>query len=179
MKKITLVLILGLLLVSGVKVNAVVAGKDLKEEAKTIKTEVKEKMKENRQEKLGRLAGNLINKLVKSLNNIEGLLVQVKDRLAKMEAAGKDITIAKAKVPAAESAITAAKIAIENLTNDLPSVITASSTPKALRDASKTAIGKASQEVKKAHQAVVEVIRSVKPGKVKSVTATSTATSTD
>jgi hypothetical protein len=172
MKKITLVLILGLLLVSSVKVSAVATDKDLKEEVKTIKIE-------NRQEKISRLAGNLINKLVKSLNNIEGLLVQVKDRLAKMEAVGKEVTAAKVKVPAAESAIAAAKTAIENLANGLPSVITASSTPKALRDASKTAIMKANQEVKKAHQAVVEVIRSVKPGKVKPVTATSTATSTN
>jgi chromosome segregation ATPase len=178
MKKLIIILVLGLLVTSGTQANATTT-KDLKGQAKEVLTGVLRDRQEVRKEKVGRLAANLTNKLTNSLSNIEGLLTRVKDRLAKMEAAGKDVSAAKAKVPAAESAIAIAKTSVGNLMTGLRDLAQASTTPKTIRESSNAAVRQTIQEIKKAHQAVVDVIRSVKPGQVKPVTATTTATSTN
>lgn len=177
MKKITLFLAIALLIMIGTMANAAANTGDKTSKIDTLKSEAQQ-INESRQEKLGRLAGNVVNKLTKTLNNIDQLMARVKDRLTKMDAAGRDVSAAQTKVPAAETAIASAKTTVQNLLTSLPSVITASTTTKTVRETNKATVKKAAEEVRRAHQAVVEVIRAIKPGKMKPVTATSTATST-
>lgn len=163
MKKLILILILGVVLV-GTSVSAAPSSpiKDIRDKVNLSKVQ----KQETRKERVNRLATNVVNKLVGSVDKIDQLLVRVKDRLTKMETAGKDVSAAKAKIAGAETAIAKAKASVQSLMSSLPSVITASTTPKALRDSTKNAIQVATQEVKAARQAVVEVIKAIKPAKV-------------
>lgn len=179
-KKIIWVLILGLVF-SGVLVSPALAvnAPNASGTVNTIKEKVekvKAQVQETRKEKVTRLANNLLTHFANVLSRVESLLARTTERIAKMKAAGKDVAAAEAKVPAANTAITAAKTSIENLRSQLPNIVTASTTPKAVRDTVKTAVNKTVQDVKKAHQAVVEVIRALKP---RPLNATSTATTTD
>src|SRR3989344_8813625 len=139
---------------------------DAKREA--IKGEIEERrenVKEKIKDRLDKFIQNIVERLEAAVSRLEKLADRINSRIAKLEADGADMTKSKALMVEAEAKIEVAKASVAAIEVDANATTTA--TIKASFPNLKAQIEKAKTDIKAAHAALVEVVRSLKPGQAR------------
>ncbi len=165
---------------------------DAKKEA--VKTAVEERRQNVEKQVIDRLkkfVANLVNRFEAAVERLNTLSTRIESRIAKLEAAGIDVTESKTLLVAAKLKIQVASSSIAQIQTKADAVITGDT--RALYPELKSTVEQEKALIKEAQAALVEVVKSLKPGqlkldaklktkgegKVSTTTATTTATTTD
>jgi len=142
-------------------------------EAKREKSDIEKRIGKKLDEQRTKIA----QKFEEALKNLNNLVTRVESRIAKIEAAGGNVTAVKASLDLAKAKVALADADLTTLENMLASS-TATSTKKEMRAAVKIQTEKTKKSVEAAHKAIVKVISSLKPGQIRKEAATSTTATT-
>lgn len=140
--------------------------------------ELKAKLDIKKQEQVKKRIAHKYSVYEKAINRIEDLSIRVDSRIAKFEAAGADVSLAKVRNATAKTKIAEARTLLATIKVEADAAVASSTPQKAIPNVIKP-FAKAKESIKAAHAAVVNAIKVLKGTKVKTEgTATSTATST-
>jgi hypothetical protein len=128
-------------------------------------------------DRIGQFVANIITRYDAAVNRLEILSNRIDSRIAKTEEQKIDVTKAKELLANAKAKIEIAKTSTLNITGNIASS-TASSTAELKKEYEivKTEMGKAKEDIKTAHAALVDVVNSLKPGNNKTKDASTTST---
>ncbi len=159
---------------------------EIKKQVEQRKEELKTKIEERKQlvnskidERLGDFIGKLEKRFDSAIERLEILVTRIESRIAKMDDEDIDTTKAKELLTDAKTKIATAKTSILAIGTKADEVLAGD--VRALYPELKEVVAKAKTDVKSAHEALVLVVRELKPGFNKSKDgrgATSTATTT-
>lgn len=145
----------------------------------------KEKMSEKRDELQERIRSRFtefMNRVIKRFNaaseRLDKIVARIESRLTKLESEGVDESKARSLLADAKLKLTVAKTSIANISVTASSTAAATTTIKLKYPAVKDAVEKAKTDLKAAHAALIEVVKSIKPGKNKEHATSTTATTT-
>ncbi len=153
------------------------ATSSMKQKIEDRKEVMQERMASTTMMRLAKERVMILNNYVEAIRNLKSLASRVQSRINKMGAQGISTSSAQALLDIANTKITVASNDITGLFNVLAST-TATSTKKMMLAAIKADALKTKQDIKLAHQALVNAIKSLKPGEEKHEMASTTATST-
>ena len=146
----------------------------LEQEMEQNREEIKNRVEERRQnttdqitERVNKFISKIIERFSTAANRLDILVIRIESRIEKIEARDIDVTEANDLLVIAKTKIETAKTSISLIA--LPEIIdpAASTTASAIKEAfetTKTQIEQAKKDLKAAHAALVEVIKSLKPG---------------
>ncbi|KKP56434.1 MAG: hypothetical protein UR80_C0003G0012 [Parcubacteria group bacterium GW2011_GWB1_35_5] len=147
---------------------------ELKQNLEQKREEIKNRVEERRQnttdqitERVNKFISKIIERFSTAANRLDILVIRIESRIEKIEARDIDVTEANDLLVIAKTKIETAKTSISLIA--LPEIIdpAASTTASAIKEAfetTKTQIEQAKKDLKAAHAALVEVIKSLKPG---------------
>jgi len=147
---------------------------ELKQNLEQKREEIKNRVEERRQnatdqitERVNKFISKIIERFSTAVNRLDILVIRIESRIEKIEARDIDVTEANDLLVIAKNKIETAKTSISLIA--LPEIIdpAASTTASAIKEAfetTKTQIEQAKKDLKAAHTALVEVIKSLKPG---------------
>ena len=172
----------------GEKAGAIIdARKDLREDVKDRNQEAREKIKDERQnikdqreERRREIAKKhfeqVVARMTAHIERLEKLATRIETRIGKIEATGRDMTKAKSNLAIGKTKIDSAKSALVSFkTSGLSTVDSlASTTPNNLLKSLKDSADVVEKLIREAHQALVDAVNSIIPGKPGTATTTST-----
>jgi len=152
-----------------------------KEEVKNTIEERKQNATENVNREVAKFVRNMNERLNAAVNRLVKLADRIDSRIAKMETDKINVTkakelmvIARAKIETAKASATLVTVATTSTSSTASS--TATTTIALIKEAfkvTKAQIEKAKTDIKLAHEALVNVVENLKPGKNKTATTTS------
>ena len=162
---------------------------EIKQGMETKREELKQKVEERKQmidskieERLSKFISKLEERFNSAIERLEILVTRIESRIAKMDEEDIDTTKAKELLTEAKGKIEIAKTSILAIGTKADEVLAGDT--RALYPELKTVVEKAKSDIKSAHEALINVVRELKPGFNKSrdgrdKNATSTATTTN
>lgn len=157
--------------------------KEKKEELKDLRDESRDKVYANVKNKLSKFLRTITKRFEAAIERLRKLAGRIESRIAKLESEGKNMTeakglldTAKIKINLAASSTAALKLEAQGLLASSTASTTASTTLRTAFKDLQEEMKEVKNDIKEAHASLVDVIKSLKPGRNK---ATTTATTTD
>ena len=143
-----------------------------KEEPREIKAETEERREEqksNFEERLSKFLEKLVERYEAAVRRLERIIARIESRIDKLKTVGVDVTQAEGFLTQAKSKFDTASSSVESLISEVGDFTKLESpTLEELRAAYgevKVALEVAKNDIKAAHEALVLVIKSLKPGR--------------